>query len=722
MAIESADAQDTGNRLSANSPGQAIGESKVANLIRGSLALSMLLLGSCDQAPNDDANFTPVTAERIIAADSEPGNWLSHGRTYDEQRFSPLTAINDGNVENLGLAWHFDIDTNRAMEATPVVVDGVMYVTAAWSILYALDATTGALLWIYDPQAPRSWGTYACCDVPNRGAALWGDKVYIATIDGFLVAVDRESGEEAWKVDTIDRQSPFTITGAPRIVKGMVIIGNGGAEYGVRGFVSAFDAETGELIWKVYTVPGNPADGFESEAMRMAAETWSGQWWTMGGGGTAWDSFAYDPDLDLLYVGTGNGSPWNREIRSPGGGDNLFLCSILALRPDTGEYVWHYQTTPGDTWDYTATQHMILADLEVGGEIRKVLMQAPKNGFFYVIDRENGKLINANAYIPLNWASHVDLETGRPVETEGARYEQATKVIFPSSWGGHNWHPMSYSPDTGLVYIPTMGQPEAFTNSDDYEFMQDHLNLGIDYAKSLEVTDEEFAEHPDVMVRLSAWDPVANEEVFAIDSGSAWNAGILSTAGNLVFQGEASGEFAAYAADSGRELWSAHANTGIMAPPISYEVDGEQYVAVVAGWGIHLGVFEGDPITDINRDAVGRVLAYKLGANGTLPVPTVQARKLPELPTIETTPEQVNLGLGLYTSRCAWCHGSGVIGTGAVPDLRYATSNTHENWNAIVLDGAYVPRGMPDFGEVLTEDEALAIQAYVLDVAMSIKN
>ncbi|MDH5344642.1 MAG: PQQ-dependent dehydrogenase, methanol/ethanol family [Gammaproteobacteria bacterium] len=683
--------------------------------------LTLSLLIGCSASEDESLTARPVTAGRIVNADSEPGNWLSHGRTYDEQRFSPLTGINDGNVSDLGLAWHFDIDTARAMEATPLITDGVMYVTAAWSVLYALDAKTGAPLWKYDPQVPKSWGTYACCDVPNRGAALWGDKVYVATLDGYLAAIDTTTGMEVWKVDTIDRKSPYTITGAPRVVKGKVIIGNGGAEYGVRGFVSAFDAETGELVWKTYTVPGNPADEFESDAMRMAAGTWSGEWWKMGGGGTAWDSFAYDAELDLLYVGTGNGSPWNREVRSPDGGDNLFLASILALKPDTGEYVWHYQTTPGDTWDYTATQHMILADIDFGAGVQKVLMQAPKNGFFYVLDRRTGKLLSADAYVPLNWASHVDLETGRPVELEGARYEENYKVIFPSSWGGHNWHPMSFSPLTGLVYVPLMGQPEAFANGRNFAFLENHLNLGTDYAVQAAVTAEEFAEHPDLMVRISAWDPVAGKEVFRIDSGSAWNAGVLSTAGNLVFQGEAGGEFAAYAADTGRKLWSAHANTGIMAPPVTYEVDGEQYVTVVGGWGIHIGVFEGDPASDEDRDAIGRVLTYKLGASGTLPRATAETRVLPELPDIEITAEQVTQGGVLYNARCAWCHGTGASGTGAVPDLRYATKETHAIWTAIVLDGAYVPRGMPVFREVLTEEEALAIQAYVLDVVRNMR-
>ena len=655
-----------------------------------------------------------VTAERIINADAESGNWLSHGRTYDEQRFSPLTGINDDNVADLGLAWYFDIDTNRAMEATPLIADGVMYVTAAWSVVYALDAVSGDLLWTYDPQTPRSWGAYACCDVPNRGAALWNDKLYVATFDGYLVALNAASGEEVWKTDTINRTPPYTITGAPRVIKGKVIIGNGGAEYGVRGYVTAYDAETGEQVWRTYTVPGNPADGFESDAMRDAAKTWTGEWWRFGGGGTAWDAFAYDPDLDLLYVGVGNGAPWNREVRSPGGGDNLNLASILALDPDNGEYVWHYQTTPGETWDYTATQHIILADLQIAGEDRQVLMQAPKNGFFYVIDRATGDLISAEPYVPLNWATHVDLDSGRPVEVPGSRYVDAHSIIFPGAWGGHNWHPMTFSRQTGLVYIPVIGTSEAFANPEEFAFFDSHLNTTVDWKTVAEVPAEEIAAGPIVTARVSAWDPVRQEEVFRIDSGSGWNAGLLSTAGNLIFQGEASGEFAAYRADNGTQLWSAYAGTGIQAAPVTFEVDGQQYISVVGGWGGSLGLFSGDPGPSPDQEAIGRVLTYKLGSAATLPPPQVVEYKIPDIADTAASPDTLEHGRVLYLDRCSWCHGYDTVGNGSFPDLRYGSAATHSIWNSIVLDGAYFGKGMPAFADILTEEDAQAIRAYVI--------
>jgi PQQ-dependent dehydrogenase (methanol/ethanol family) len=668
-------------------------------------------------ATDNSSAVRPVTGERIVNANTEPGNWLSHGRTYDEQRFSPLYEINESNVRDLELAWYFDIETNRSMEATPLVADGVMYVTAAWSVVYALDAISGELLWQYDPQVPRSWGTYACCDVPNRGAALWGDKVYVATLDGYLLALDAQSGEVVWKTDTIDRKPPFTITGAPRVIKGKVIIGNGGAEYGVRGYVTAYDAETGAEVWRTFMVPGNPADGFESDAMREAAKTWTGEWWKYGGGGTAWDSFAYDPELDLLYVGVGNGSPWNREIRSPGGGDNLFLASILALDPDNGEYVWHYQTTPGESWDYTATQHMILADLMIDGENRKVLMQAPKNGFFYVLDRATGDLISANPYVAVNWATHVDPETGRPVEVAGARYEDNHSIIYPNSWGGHNWQPMSYSPLTGLVYIPLIGGPDVFAHLEEFSFEDRHLNTGLDMQVAAAVPLAELAEYPLAEVRVSAWDPVRQEEVFRIDSGNGWNAGVLSTAGNLVFQGEANGEFAAYRADDGAKLWSTYVKTGIQAAPITFAVGNEQYVSVVGGWGASLGSFTGDPVEDPDRDAIGRVLTYKLGGTASLPPATVLLRKIPDVAGMNVSQEVLQYGKSLYLERCSWCHGFDTQGTGSYPDLKYASAATHSIWNAIVLEGAYFEKGMPAFGAFLDEDDAQAIRAYVLEQA-----
>ncbi|MDH3739949.1 MAG: PQQ-dependent dehydrogenase, methanol/ethanol family, partial [Alphaproteobacteria bacterium] len=509
------------------------------------MPVAALLLSSCGGEPEQTRATVAVTASpaaaigvtesRLANAANDTSSWLSHGRTYSEQRFVPLDNINSQNVDQLGLAWYFDLSTRRGVEATPLIVDGIMYVTGAWSVVYAVDARSGEQVWVYDPQVPLQYGRYACCDVVNRGVAAWGDKIYVGTLDGYLVALNARDGGVAWRVNTIDRGQPYTITGAPRVIKGKVIIGNGGAEYGVRGFITAYDAESGEQAWRFHTVPGNPADGFESPAMEQAAATWTGEWWTMGGGGTVWDAMAYDAELDLLYIGVGNGSPWNRDIRSPAGGDNLFLASIVALRPGTGEYVWHYQTTPGETWDFTATQHIILADLEIAGESRQVLMQAPKNGFFYVIDRRDGKLISAEPYIPVTWATGVDPATGRPMETPNARYGDGPQLLLPGPLGGHNWHPMSFNPNTGLVYFSAQELPLLYKADDNFGFLPGVWNTGVDWAAADFPTDPAEIAALFALVRghLVAWDPVNQREAWRFQQAGPWNGGTLSTAGNL---------------------------------------------------------------------------------------------------------------------------------------------------------------------------------------------
>ncbi len=688
------------------------------------IVAAALLAASCgsdktEPAPEATSSLKAVTDERLRAAANEPGNWLAHGRTYDEQRFSTLTDINAENVGELGLAWYFDVPTERGMEATPIVVDGRMYVTGSWSIVYALDAATGEELWRYDPEVPKQWATYACCDAVNRGAAVWGDSVFVATLDGYLVSIDAETGEENWRADTIDRKPPYTITGAPRVINGLVIIGNGGAEFGVRGFISAYDAETGEMRWRFHTVPGNPADGFENEAMEMAAETWTGEWWNYGGGGTAWDSMAYDPELNLLYVGVGNGSPWNREIRSPDGGDNLFLSSIVALRPDTGEYVWHYQTTPGDTWDYTATQHMILADLEIKGEQRKVLMQAPKNGFFYVLDRTDGAVISAEAYVNVNWANGVDLETGRPNEAPGARYENEPFFIQPSPLGGHNWHPMAYNPSTGLVYLPTQDVPFVHMQDAGFEFTENFWNTGTNVVAAAAPDDPAALEQLNSMIagQLVAWDPIAQEEVWRFKHAGPWNGGVLATAGDLVFQGSLIGEFAAYDAKSGDRLWVFPAQTGVAAAPSTYAVDGRQYVAVAAGWGSVFVLLGGEPLESLRMPAnKSRILAFTRGATASLPQPEpTVVPEVPEPPARSDDEALVQAGKALYYGRCNVCHGEAAVSGGSIPDLRYASAETHQMWDGIVLGGARLNKGMPAFGLALTKQDTDAIHAYVID-------
>ena len=380
------------------------------------------------------------------------------GRSYEAQRYSPLDQINEKTVKDLGLAWFAELDTFRGVEATPLAVDGVIYNTSSFNITSAYDAKTGRRLWTYDPQVPRAWGRYACCEPVARGLAMWKKHILITTLDGRLIALSARTGAVLWSVQTFDKDWPYTITGTPRVFDGKVVVGNSGADLGVRGFVAAFDADTGKPLWKFFLVPGDPSkgpDGVASDSvMAMAAKTWNGTWWTLGGGGTAWDSFTYDPKRKLIYVGTGNGSPIAQAHRSPGGGDNLFLCSVVALDAETGAYRWHYQETPGEEWDYTCTQSIVLATLPINGVSREVLLHAPKNGFFYVLDRDTGKVLSANNYTPVNWASHIDLETGRPQMNPVTRYGTDPVLVTPGPGGGHNWFPMAYSPQTQLAYFP----------------------------------------------------------------------------------------------------------------------------------------------------------------------------------------------------------------------------------------------------------------------------
>ena len=693
--------------------------------------LAAALLAACNNEPaassgQEDASgasgpvVTAIAGARIIAADDEAGNWLSHGRTYDEQRFSPLAEIDLESVGELGLAWYFDIPTKRGIEATPIVVDGRMYVSGAWSIVYALDAATGEELWRYDPDVPKSWAQYACCDVVNRGVAAWGDAIFVGTLDGYLVSLDAATGDVNWRVDTIDRKPPYTITGAPRVVKGRVIIGNGGADMGVRGYVSAYDAETGELDWRFYTVPGNPADGFESDTLEEAATTWTGEWWKYGGGGTVWDSMAFDPELDLLYFGVGNGSPWDRDVRSPDGGDNLFLSSIVAVRPDTGEYVWHYQTTPGETWDFTATQHIMLADLEIGGQTRKVLMQAPKNGFFYVLDRANGEFIDAEAYVKVTWATGVNKQTGRPDEVPGARYEEQPFLMMPTGFGGHNWHSMAYSPKTGLVYIPAQDLPAIYMKEPDFEFTPGFWNTGTEF-ELLHLPDDP-AVVGDILQSMTgqvvAWDPVGQREVWRYPHAGVWNGGMLATAGDLVFQGSLIGEFAAYNAASGERVWQYPVQTGVAAAPVSYAVDGQQHIAIAAGFGTLAPMFGGKPLAAANFKNYSRVLAFKLRGEADLPPqPTTAPRPMPEPPAGDADETVIALGKDKYYERCVNCHGTDVASGGVIPDLRHASHETFAAWDGIVLGGAYRDRGMPAFGGIFSKEEGDAVKAFVIQEA-----
>ena len=667
---------------------------------------SLMALGliSCDSEQSSAPELS--TTQRIANPDNDPQNWLSHGRDYGEQRFSPLTNINKGNVQELGLAWEFDMQSMRGLEATPLVVDGVMYVTSTWSRVFALNAKTGEELWRFDPKVPRAWARKLCCDIVNRGVALAEEKILFGTLDGRLLALDQTSGKLLWEVDTlVNRDQWYSITGAPRVVKDKVIIGNGGAEFGVRGYISAYYVDSGKLAWRFFTVPGSPDQPYENEALKQAAKTWHGVTDWSGLGGTAWDSMAFDPELNLLYVGTGNGSPWPRFARSPGGGDNLFLASILALDPDSGELQWFYQTTPGDNWDFTATQNMILADLSIRGQSRKVLMQAPKNGFFYVLDRTNGELISAEPFVFVNWASHVDLDTGRPMETKRGDYGPGeTAYVFPSPAGGHNWQPMSFSPDTGLVYIPTRDVGWVFTEKEDKWF-----TYGVDDLTPL-IDDQPL---PDTKGHLKAWDPVKQEVVWQVESELVWNGGTLATAGGLVFYGTAAGEFLALNASTGTVLKKIETGTGIIAPPISFAVEDEQYVAVLAGWGgPAFNTMQGTEAA-MQYSNRGRLLVFALGGD-EVPLPETRAplASFSEPPGSTASAEVLETGRLHYVYQCGSCHG--LYGsTPLLPDLRRLTPEKHAIFADIVIGGLLEELGMPDFSDTLDPKDVEAIQAYV---------
>ena len=647
-------------------------------------------------------------------------NWPSYGLDYAETRFSKLKQVDSGNVARLGLAWSYDLESTRGVEATPLVVDGVMYVSASWSIVHAVDVRTGKRLWTYDPQVNREGGYKGCCDVVNRGVALWQGKVYVASYDGRLIAIDAASGKKVWETDTIiDRKFSYTITGAPRVFKGKVIIGNGGGEYGVRGYITAYDANTGKQAWRWFTVPGDPSKPFEDESMAKAAKTWdpAGKYWEAGGGGTAWDTLTFDPELNLMYVGTGNGSPWARSKRSPAGGDNLYLASIVALNPDTGQYVWHYQQTPGDNWDFTSTQPMILADIALAGKPRKVILHAPKNGFFFVIDRTNGQFISAQNFVDVNWASGYD-KNGRPIETPMARVADRPREIIPSAFGARNWHPMSFNPQTGLVYMPVQGIPLTLMDNKNWKFNDaktgdPHGGMGWNVATLANVEPPKSAPFG----RLIAWDPVAQKEAWRVEHVSPWNGGTLTTAGGLVFQGTADGRFLAYDAKSGNKLWETSVGTGVVAAPSTYEVDGKQYVSIAVGWGGVYGLAQ--RATD--RKGPGRVYTFMI--DGKAKAPEVPSYGRGEL--VQGVPYDAKLvaeGTAVYVSNCVFCHGvPGVDRGGNIPNLGYSAQATIANLDKFVFNSPLTKNGMPDFTGKLKAGDVDKLKAFIQGTADAIR-
>lgn len=684
--------------------------------VAAALALGSFALSGCGPtgAAVDDA--------RLLAAGEDGANWLSYGRTYDEQRFSPLTDINDGNVGRLGLEWSADLDTARGQEATPIVVDGVLYVSTAWSMVKAYDAATGKPLWAYDPKVPRSKLVDVCCDAVNRGVAVYRGKVYVATLDGRLVALNADDGKVVWDRLTIPEGSHMAITGAPRIVKGKVLIGAAGAEYITRGYLGAYDAETGKPVWKFYTVPGDPSKPFEGKHLEAAAKTWAPDAWKTGGGGTVWDSITYDPKTDLVFFGTANAEPWNPAARGSAAGDSLYTASIVAVKPDTGEYVWHYQETPEDRWDFDSNQQIIVADIPVNGKSRHVILHAPKNGFFYVLDAATGQFLSGKPFATINWAKGLDPVTGKPIVNPEAKYEITGKafVSFPGALGAHSWQPMSYSPKTGLVYIPAnhAAQPYLATGKD-WKPSELGMQLGIDFGPISMPADPAVraAVASGTTGSLVAWDPVAGKARWTVQHIGPSNGGTLATGGNLVFQGTAGGELRAYSADTGKQLWSFPAQTGIIAAPISYSVKGVQYVAILVGWG---GLYDLVTPGFLARKSgsvrnISRMLVFRIGGKASLPAAPPDAKLPLDPPPFNGKPEQVAGGAGIFANMCGTCHGDSAIAGGLNPDLRHSAAlGNPKLWREIAHDGLLRDNGMVGWSRNFTPDQIENVRQYVI--------
>lgn len=693
-------------------------KAKMLGRAAGLFVAAMLSLSAAGGA----AEHAKVDASRLLKAEKEPHNWMTHGGTYAEAHYSPLAQINTTNIANLKLAWYADFDTNRGQQATPLVVDGVMYTSTSWSKVYAYDAATGKELWRFDPKVPGTIAKSVCCDLVNRGVAAWNGKIYVGTLDGRLIALDAATGKEVWSVVTVDQSKPYSITGAPRAFKGKVIIGNSGSEYGVRGYVTAYDAETGKLAWRFYITPNpdNKPDGAASDKIHMEKGyfTWGdGAWKQTGGGGTAWDAIVYDPDFDQIIVGTGNPNPWSWKARSGNQGDNLFVASMLALDANTGEYRWHYQQTPGDDWDYTSVQPIILSELNINGTKRKVALHAPKNGFFYVVDRKSGKLISAEQFATVNWASGVNIESGRPVVYEQARYgiTGGDFLAIPGPFGAHNWHPMAYSPKTNLVYLPVQNIPFGYADDGSFKYQPGHgaWNLGITSKQNAGPQDEPERKIQAMRTEghLVAWDPVRQAEAWRVNHGGVASAGVLATGGDLVFQGTPDGRFVAYRADTGQKVWSWQGFDGIVAGAMSYAVKGDQYIAVLAGFGgsnaLHVPFFMN---AKVGKN--GRVLVFKLGGSATLPdntKPVLEAMVAPD----KFTDEQVAKGGQLF-GNCVFCHGFGMNTNNMVPDLRRSPiPSNRAAFEEIVLKGALESKGMPGWGKTLSPEDSEALRAYI---------
>jgi quinohemoprotein ethanol dehydrogenase len=647
------------------------------------------------------------TPQSAVAAGAD---WTSHNGSWAEAAYSTLQTINATNVQKLGLQWSLDLPGESSLEATPLAVDGVLYFTGSYAAVYAVDAVSGKLLWRFDPETWKVAPAKLGLSLPvNRGAAFAAGRIFFASRDGRLIALEAKNGKMLWSVDTLlPAPGMKSSTGAPRVFKDKVIIGNGGADVGERGYVTAYEASTGRQVWRFYVTPGKPDENKGDPAMERAAATWHGEYWKTGTGGAVWDSMTFDAELNRIYLGTGNGGPYDIDKRSPGGGDNLYVASIIALDADTGKYLWHYQVTPRDCWDYDAPQQMILADLNIGGKQRKVLMQAPKDGFFYVLDRGTGKLISAEKFGKVTWAERIDMKTGRPVESATARYGGGDALVWPGTGGAHAWQSMSFSPRTGLVYVPYMQMGARFHKGQPVPGMVTFGGVSIGEVES---------DPQDGKGALLAWDPVRQQARWRVPLETIWNGGTLATAGDLVFQGTADGYFSAYDASTGQRLWHFNAGLGIIAAPITFATAGTQYVSVLVGYGASAAI-GGKPMQAGWKYGAQprRLLTLTLDGKAALPptAATEMSVKALDNPSIQLDPVQVGTGQMIYNLACAVCHGLNLNATGGPgPDLREsAIALTQDGLWSVVHEGSLISRGMPRF-EALQREQLGQIYAYI---------
>ena len=710
---------------------------KVNFAMMARILLGLVLLGGCERA-DEPSRSSPVSAgmgpsktwidDQVIAS-ADPGQWPAYGHDFKEQRYVTSSQINRDTIADLGLAYRIDIGTRLGSLATPLLVDGMLIFPTVSNIVVAVDAKTGEGLWRYDPMIDMQHTRFYTASA-SRGVAAYEDKVIIATQDGRLIAVGAHEGEKIWETDTFDGGNcrgtvlpTCYISGAPRVARGKVFIGFGGAEFNARGYMSAYDVSTGELQWRFYTVPRDP-ESPEHPEMQAAAKTWSEGWWKdgMGGGGTVWDSMVFDEDFDQLIIGTGNaGSAYPRHIRSPTGGDNLYLASIIALDIETGRMKWYYQQVPGEQWDYTSTQSLILADLTLDGTPRKVVMQAPKNGFFYVLDRSDGELLSAEKFAIVTWADRVDMETGRPVETAAADYAKGATWLYPAPIGANNWQPMAFNPETGLAYISAREGASIFAvdkdirHGADYQVRPGVSNPGIEFRRVEELLTEAGPPPGETEGFLKAFDPVAAKLAWQKPMRHGWNSGVLTTAGGLVFIGDAMGFLEAYDAVSGEILWSFNTYKSLLAPPISYTLDGEQFVALLAG--TRTGPNVTVPTAAYLYGNEGQLMVFKLGGQRSIDEPPLVDRSTPRPPTQIGNSEDIEVGDLLYHRHCVTCHGVSASSSGIVPDLRKMSPSTHNTFNGIVVEGWLEPNGMLGFGKVLSDRQSEQIRAYLIEQA-----